>query len=827
MPRPHVEPHPPARAADAREHAAAPPPPEGGATATGADGAAGPGRVRAVLDAVRRRTRLFDDDDRDAPRFRAQQLQAVLRLTPFAMAINVFNTFLMVWLLLPQGEGPFLAIWAVCVCALAVAALRGWVQQQRRPPRTTASHRTMRRWVARAMFAASVWAVLPAVEFPALDPGAQFFLGMVTTGMIGAGGFALSGVPMAATGFVAVIGLGGLVAMLRWDAPIAAGVAVMLVVYCAVVIASVWAYARTLGARLVAEAQAARQGEVIGLLLRDFEDHASDLLWETDARGRFVHVAPRLSVVLGVPPERLRRLRASALIGRRARGSDEADAHWRELRNAIGSGLAFRDLPICVSTRDGGAQWWSLSGRPLLDERGRPRGWRGVASDVTDRQLAHRRLSWLAHNDALTGLMNRTQFRELLHSWLQPLHGNRGALAVVVLDLDGFKQVNDSRGHAAGDLLLQAFGERLLSVARRHDAVARLGGDEFAMILHGARGREDVGPILERVFAAFAAPARVLEHSVALRASVGVALAPRDGTDVDTLLQHADAAMYAAKQQGGHRACYFDAALAEVGRRRSVLARDLAGAVARGELALVYQPQVRTTDFAVAGFEALLRWRHPVHGDVSPAEFVSIAESSGAMPAIGQWVLAEACRQARGWPLPVRVSVNVSPTQLAAPEFVDRVIEATLGLPPDRVELEITESVLVDDTAAAVATLNALRGRGYRIALDDFGTGYSALGYLRRFPFDTLKIDRSFVSDLTHDNEAQVIVDTILAMARALGMAAVAEGVESPREVTMLRERGCAMLQGYLVSRPLPADAVAPFLRAWRPSSQRLLEQAA
>ncbi len=790
-------------------------------------GAVVPSSMRSRARTWCRALRLYDEGDRDAPRFRARQLHAVRRLTPFAMAFYVLSTLLTVWVLLPQTEGHFVGIWAVFVCVVTLWVLYGWVRLNYREVRTTASPRTMRRWIARAGVAAALWAVLPAVEFSRLDPGGQFLLGMLTTGMIGAGGFVLSGVPLAATLYVLVVGVGGIIAMLRWDAPAGLGAAVMLASYCAIVIGSVWAYARTLGAQLVAEARAERQGELIALLMRDFEEHASDLLWETDARGRFVHVSPRLSAALGVPAQRLARVRASALVGRCSRATEEADAHWREIRAIVAARTAFRDRLICVSRGPGDARWWSLSARPLLDERGRPRGWRGVAADVTERQLAHRRLSWLAHNDPLTGLMNRTQFRERLHSGLQSAQGERSALAVLVLDLDGFKQVNDSRGHAAGDLLLQAVADRLRSVVRRQDAVARLGGDEFALMVPGVRGQDDLGPMLDRLFAALTPAPRVQEHPVPLRVSVGVAIAPGDGTDVDLLLQHADAAMYTAKQAGGQRACFYDAALAEAARRRSGLARDLAGAVARGEFTLVYQPQVDARDFTVVGFEALLRWSHPTHGEVWPSEFVAIAESSGAMPAIGDWVLTEACRQARTWPRSVRVSINVSPTQLAAPGFVDRVVEATRGLDAGRVELEITESVLVDDTAAAVATLNALRERGLRTALDDFGTGYSALGYLRRFPFDSLKIDRSFVNDFVHDDAAQVLVDTILAMSRALGMSVVAEGVESPRQATMLRERGCALLQGYLVSRPLAAEAVAPFLASWRPFRDPLAVRAA
>ena len=643
---------------------------------------------------------------------------------------------------------------------------------------------------------------------------------MVTTGMVCAGGFALASVPVAATSYVLILGLGSAAGLGLSDHRDGVGVGLMLLTYSAIVIYSVWTYAQTLGARMVAEARADRQNEVIGLLLRDFEDHASDLLWELDASGHFAHVSQRLASALALPPARLRQVSASALLRRLVPASDDSRAALQGLRQQIRRQAAFRDRVISLASATG-PTWWSLSARPLCDERGRLVGWRGVAADITDRQLAHRRLSWLAHNDALTGLVNRVQFRELLHTLLQGPAGSAPPLAVISIDLDGFKQVNDTRGHAAGDQLLQTFGQRLLSVARRSDTVARLGGDEFAMVARGSGGVAEVCALLDRLLAALDATADAptstasSSASASLRASIGVAMAPGDGGDVDTLMNHADIALYAAKAAGGNRYCFFHSALAEGGRRRTVLADALRGAVARSEFHLVFQPQVSTRDGQVCGFEALLRWQHPTQGAVSPAEFISVAEGAGLMPEIGDWVLFEACRQAATWPRDIKVAINVSATQLGGDGFVERVQQAARGLRAGRVALEITESALIDDGDAAVATLQALRGKGFCTALDDFGTGYSALGYLRRFPFDTLKIDQSFVRDLSTDGEAVVIVDTILAMSRALRMTTIAEGVETVVEAAMLTDRGCGALQGYLISRPIPGAAIPGFLADW------------
>jgi diguanylate cyclase (GGDEF)-like protein len=390
------------------------------------------------------------------------------------------------------------------------------------------------------------------------------------------------------------------------------------------------------------------------------------------------------------------------------------------------------------------------------------------------------------------------------------------ALAVVVFDLDDFKQINDGRGHAAGDQALTLFGQRLLAVSRRSDTVARLGGDEFAMVLRGAIQPQEVRTLLDRLLGALNDSGAQTERSESLRASMGVAFAPADGQDVDTLLNHADLALYAAKNAGGNRYCFFDASLADGNRRRATLAQSLRGAIQRDEFRLEYQPLVTTSDQRICGFEALLRWRHAEHGEVCPAEFIPIAEAAGLMHAIGDWVLRKACEEALQWQQDITVSINISPAQLTAPDFVARVQAAAGGIASGRIELEITESVLIDDADTAVASLRKLRALGFRTALDDFGTGYSALGYLRRFPFDTLKIDSSFVRDLSSDREAQVLVETIVAMARALGMATVAEGVEEVRQASMLAEHGCSCLQGYLLSRPLPAHAVAAFIAHWQ-----------
>jgi diguanylate cyclase (GGDEF)-like protein len=681
--------------------------------------------------------------------------------------------------------------------------------------RRGASRRALRRAALQSAVLGLVWGALPMVLLAQATPDGRFVIGMVVVGMICAGGFVLSTVPWAATSYVFVLCLAGAFALAQWSGAAAGGLAAMLLAYGAVVIYAAWSNAKMLGARLTAEARAEHQSEVIALLLRDFEDHASDLLWELDARGRFTRISDKLASAFAVAAPRLQRVRASLLLRGMVPVDHDAHAHWAALAKLLGQRLPFSDGLLTVSVR-AHQMWWTLSARPLFDRGGAFIGWRGVASDITEKQLAHRRLRWLAHNDSLTGLVNRAQFREQLQNFL-PRSEEEEPLAVITFDLDSFKQVNDTQGHAAGDELLKAFGARLLAIARRHDTVARLGGDEFAMLVRGAGNEVGIRPLLHRLMAALKEPAHSGTTLLTLRASMGVAFAPRDGTDVDDLLNHADIALYSAKRAGGDGYRVFDPVLAEADRQQTTREQALRGALGRREFHILYQPQAAAGDGRIRGFEALLRWRHPQLGDIAPVEFVGIAEGARLMSDIGAWVLEEACREAQRWPEHLRIAVNVSATQLGSPGFVDTVQTAARGLRRGQVELEITESAMVADIDSAVRTLEALRSRGFPIALDDFGTGYSALGYLRRFPFDTLKIDRSFVQGLDTNREMQVIVDTILAMARALGMHTVAEGVETLAEAEMLRSKGCHAFQGYLVARPMMGEHVPGFLHAWQP----------
>jgi diguanylate cyclase (GGDEF)-like protein len=443
-----------------------------------------------------------------------------------------------------------------------------------------------------------------------------------------------------------------------------------------------------------------------------------------------------------------------------------------------------------------------------------------IVRDISERKLAEERMVHLAHHDTLTGLPNRSLISDRLDMTIAQAQRNGGSVMVAFIDLDGFKLVNDGLGHNAGDELLKVVAERMSGCLRTSDTVGRFGGDEFVLLLTEPGPVVDAAPVLERVREAVLQSISLCGQEVQVSCSIGVAVYPNDGHDVETLLMNADAAMYRAKELGKNNCQFYTREMNASIEEKLVLLEGLRNALDDGQFRLVYQPKVDLHTGRVFGVEALVRWDHPEHGTIGPDRFIPLAEESGMIIALGEWILRSACRQARAWQdaglPPLCVSVNVSPRQFEEARLVERVQLALKdsGLAPQWLELEVTEGVIMRDLQQAVGKMAQVRAMGVALSIDDFGTGYSSLSALKSFPISTLKIDKSFVRDLGRSSGDEAIASSIIGLAHRLRLRVIAEGVETEQQRSFLRENGCDEMQGYLFSRPLPPQQLESLLRA-------------
>lgn len=565
-------------------------------------------------------------------------------------------------------------------------------------------------------------------------------------------------------------------------------------------------------AALTAEIAERKQAEVSIRKLSSAMEKVADSIFITDANGVIEYVNSAFVIVTGY--ERDEAIGKSARI---LKSGSHDEKFYAQIWETLLRGEVYRHV-IVNRRKDGQLYHEAVTITPLTDPQGNVTHFISSGKDMSESIQAQERLHHLAHHDALTGLPNRVLFVERLKHALQRANHRKRAVAVMFLDMDRFKMVNDTLGHEAGDRLLQAMAARLLACVREGDTIARFGGDEFAGLLNDVASPEDVAPIVGKFLEALAPPFVIDGHELFVGGSIGVSLYPDDGADPQTLMKNADTAMYCAKQRGGNSSEFYYAGMNENALARLGMETGLRHALDRQEFIVHYQPQIDLKTGEVVGFEALLRWERPDAGPVSPKEFIPVLEETGLIVPVGEWMLRTACEQHRAWRAaglpPLRMAVNISSRQFEAsdlPETLQRVMQDAT-MPAEFLELEITESILMKNAARDMQALQALNAIGMRFAIDDFGTGYSSLIYLKRFPIDILKIDKAFVRDITDNGDDAAIVRAIITMAHSLGIQALAEGVETREQVEFLRQQGCDLAQGYYFSPPLSASETERFL---------------
>ena len=655
------------------------------------------------------------------------------------------------------------------------------------------------------------WAAALLV-FPWLSGGEQkYALVLAVMALMVASTFVFSTSPLSVLIYLAVAGGGAMITLAVDGAWQAMGGAILLTIAC--IVATIEVRTTFVKARL-AEAAVAEKEAVVSLLLREFEENEADWLWEVDTARRLRAVSPRFAFALGRAQGEIEGKPLLEMIAGSLWSSGQFPASLHDLAERLKNRENFSNMLVQVSIL-GEERWWELSGTPTRDELGRFTGFRGVGSDVTEQRKSSEKIAYLARYDTLTQLPNRLQLTEALGEALRYAAQWRTRCALLMVDLDRFKAVNDSLGHMTGDKLLAQVSARLQSLMGENQMVGRLGGDEFAIVIRDASTPGVVRDLARRVIHRLSEPYQVDHHTLYVGASVGSAEGPRDGNSVEEMMRNADLALYRAKDSGGGEHCRFEPVLHASAEERRQLEVALRKALSRDEMMLHYQPVVDAHSETVVSFEALVRWNSAEHGFVSPGKFIPLAEDTRLIVPIGQWVMRKACEEARNWPEHVKVNVNVSPEQLLEPAFHDEVVQvlAATGLRPERLEIEVTESIFLRDASVARNALEQVMALGCSVALDDFGTGYSSLGYLRKLKFSTIKVDRTFVQGAAQGSaESLAIINAVVAMARSLKMTTTAEGVETAQEADLIRKLGCDKIQGFYFGRPMGAkEALALF----------------
>lgn len=745
------------------------------------------------------------------PIVRGEQISAFKKALPFGICATFINATIISGYVLVFGSGPGWNVWlwaGIMALTLGVGIPAAYKAHKSKKDIYPRPAKDMRKPLISASAISLSWAIGLVLLIPGAPDAQQFLLTTVCAGMMCGGAYIFSTVPRAAVIFVSTIAAGFAVSQVL-NGLTGGTVALILLLLCytfVMICAAFWNYTNYVRAWLqqielnAQKAELGHQYEVINLLLKDFEQTASDHLWETDKDANLLRLSDDLAGRLNISADTPMPKKFAALL---EKGGAEAHDVMHIFNEAAATSF-FRDYIIRIKT-DNGDRWLSFSGKRKQDG-----GYRGVVADITDAQVAEAKIRYLAHYDGLTGLANRHQLRLDIAIALQDREEKGEGFAILCLDLDRFKIVNDAHGHLAGDQVLSTCAERMRACIESDNIAARVGGDEFIILQRNKGSARDAQALANKIIAAIEKPIEINDLIVQISASIGISLCPQNGVDANTLLKSADLALYRAKQDGRARFCFFEQHMDDTASERRAVEADLRIAIREGQFRLFFQPLVDGLTRRAVGFEALLRWEHPERGIIVPEEFINIAEQTGMISVIGEWVIREALKEASCWTDGQSISINLSPLQVKSPTLVSCVINAlaSTGVAPSRLEFEITESVLLDESESSLRTLRELHDLGIRISLDDFGTGYSSLSYLSSFPFDKIKIDKSFVQAIGDSNECRAIVRAVAGLAQSLGMRSTAEGLETQEQIESVLAEGCSELQGFYFSKPQSAETL-------------------
>ncbi len=743
-------------------------------------------------------------------RVRAAQLEQMVRALSIAAWGQTVNALFIVYMLANQAPATHMAAWMVSLAILMHYIARHKSKLSRRQVHSV-PRQTINRAAYHSIFFGLVWSFPARYFFEFANHGQQLALCVITATMMAGAAFVFSPIPAAAAAYVVIMGVAATRMLLTTDSLVIAAIGP---IYTAAMLFMVLQNGRAFMQRKCLDIALEERQETVSLLLREFENSDADWLWQTNGSLGFQNVSARFARAIGREPDELEGMPFADFLKavprtdqsvRRAVASIEAAMARREPINEVVIPLPFGDEVKAIE----------LSARPTFSKQGRFIGYHGVGSDVTESRLAADRIAHMARHDALTGLPNRLQLLDNLAQAIATAKARGEECAVLLVDLDRFKTINDSLGHVAGDHLLQQVARCFETVISDEMTAGRLGGDEFAIVIPSVDNREELEQLCLALVGALQGPFLYRDQRLFVGASIGAAIGPTDGESVEELMRNADLALYRAKDGSGNDVRFYEPSFHARAEERRKIELALHSAVDAGEFTLNYQPVVDAGTLKIRSFEALLRWHNPELGQISPVKFIPIAEETGMLGRIGEWVLRTACREAATWPADISIAVNVSPRQLRDPGFIVTLVSALTqaGLSPQRLELEVTETVFLELTTATQKILQQIQSLGVRLAMDDFGTGYSSLGYLRKADFDTLKIDRSFVSSISASNpESTAIIRAVVALAGSLGMKTVAEGVSTEEQLELVRTLGCDKIQGYIFSRPVAASTVKTML---------------